>query len=181
MGHFNINFSIIRCPRFAWQMKVKLVSNEFSYWKLSHSYFTGISNWNIFHSYINHSNFLSCFNSSNWGQKSKTRVLYWWSCISLFAHVFRVKCIHSPTTHSPTIQSPTWKLFLPCLWPTKKKHQSRMLVDLKKTKFARAGVQARSSSRSFHPEATGAGGKFNLKNYTGWNANSYINTRILLF
>ena len=52
-----------------------------------------------------------------------------------------------------------------------------MLVDLKKTEFAPAGVQAGSSSRTFHPEATGAGGKVqSKKNYTGWNANSYINT-----
>ena len=45
------------------------------------------------------------FYSSNWRQKSKIRVSYWWSCISLFAHVFSVKCIRSPTIHSPT-----WKL-----------------------------------------------------------------------
>ena len=43
--------------------------------------------------------------SSNWGQKSKTRVSYWWSCISLFAHVFSVKCVRSPTIHPST-----WKL-----------------------------------------------------------------------
>ena len=48
----------------------------------------------------------SAFYSSNWGKKSKTRVSYWWSCISLFTHVFNVKNKH---THSPTIQSPTWK------------------------------------------------------------------------
>ena len=47
-----------------------------------------------------------------------------------------------------------------------------MLVNLKKTEFAPAGVKAGSSSRTFHPESTGA--KFNLKNYTGWNANSCI-------
>ena len=35
-----------------------------------------------------------------------------------------------------------------------------------------AGVQAGSSSRTFHPEVTG---KVQSKNYTGWNANSYIN------
>ena len=39
------------------------------------------------------------------------------------------------------------------------KCQSRMPVSLKKTKFAPASVQAGSSSRTFHPEATGAGGK----------------------
>ena len=45
----------------------------------------------------------------------------------------------------------------------KEKCQSRMLVDLKKTEFAPAGVQARSSSRTFHPEATGTGGKVQSK------------------
>ena len=51
-----------------------------------------------------------------------------------------------------------------------------MPVDLKKNKFAPAGVQAGSSSRTFHSEVTGAGGKVQSKNYTGWNANSYNNT-----
>ena len=41
----------------------------------------------------------------------------------------------------------------------KEKGPSRMLVNLKKTEFAPAGVQAGSSSRTFHPETTGAGGK----------------------
>ena len=41
----------------------------------------------------------------------------------------------------------------------KEKRQSRMLVDLKKTKFKPAGVQVGSFSRTFHPEATGARGK----------------------
>ena len=50
-----------------------------------------------------------------------------------------------------------------------------MPVGLKKTEFAPGGVQAGSSSRTFHPEVTGAGGKVQSKNYTGWNANSYIN------
>ena len=50
-----------------------------------------------------------------------------------------------------------------------------MPVNLKKTEFAPAGVQAGSSSRTFHPKATGAGGKVQSKNYTGWNANFYIN------
>ena len=45
----------------------------------------------------------------------------------------------------------------------KEKHQSRMLVDLKKTEFAPAGVQAGSSSRTFHPEVTSAGGKVQSK------------------
>ena len=33
-----------------------------------------------------------------------------------------------------------------------------------------------NSSRTYHPEATGVGGKVQSKNYTGWNANSYIHT-----
>ena len=130
-----------------------------------------------------------------WGQKSQTRVSYWWSCISLFAHMFSLKNMH---THSPTIHSPTWKLKqnkctrkcskkgnTPRKWwfksnqlikriyvltffglasdPQRKKRQSRMLVDLKKIEFAPAGVQAGSSSRTFHPEATGARGKVQSK------------------
>ena len=38
-----------------------------------------------------------------------------------------------------------------------------MPVNLKKTEFAPAGVQAGSSSRTFHLEATGAGGKVQSK------------------
>ena len=38
-----------------------------------------------------------------------------------------------------------------------------MPVNLKKTEFAPAGVQAGSSSRTFHPEAIGAGGKVQSK------------------
>ena len=38
-----------------------------------------------------------------------------------------------------------------------------MLVDLKKTEFAPASVQAGSSSRTFNPEVTGAGGKVQSK------------------
>ena len=38
-----------------------------------------------------------------------------------------------------------------------------MSVNLKKNKFAPAGVQAGSSSRTFHPEATGVGGKVQSK------------------
>ena len=38
-----------------------------------------------------------------------------------------------------------------------------MLVDLKKTEFAPASVQAGSSSRTFHMEATGAGVKVQSK------------------
>ena len=52
----------------------------------------------------------------------------------------------------------------------KEKRQSRMPVNLKKTEFAPAGVQAKSSSCTFHPKV------FNLKNYTSCKANSYINT-----
>ena len=45
----------------------------------------------------------------------------------------------------------------------KEKLQSRMPVNLKKTEFAPAGIQAESSSRTFHQEATGAGGKVQSK------------------
>ena len=38
-----------------------------------------------------------------------------------------------------------------------------MPVNLKKTEFAPAGVQAGSSFRTFHPEATGIGGKIQSK------------------
>ena len=151
------------------------------------------------------------FYSSDWGQKSKTRVSYWWSCISLFAHVFSVKTsTYSPTIHSSTYRhSPTYNLQLyilqlyilqrenwnktkalvnvpkkethhesddlnrinsrefTCLFALlvthKEKHQSRMPVNLKKTEFSPAGVQAGSSSRTFHSEATGTGSKVQSK------------------
>ena len=45
----------------------------------------------------------------------------------------------------------------------KEKRQSRMPVSFKKTEFAPVGVHAGSSSRIFHPEATGAGGKVHSK------------------
>ena len=48
-----------------------------------------------------------------------------------------------------------------------------MPVNSKKAEFAPVGAQAGSSSRTFHPEATAAGGKVHPKNYTGWNANSH--------
>ena len=38
-----------------------------------------------------------------------------------------------------------------------------MPVNLKKTEFAPAGVQVRSSSHTFHPEVTGVGGKVQSK------------------
>ena len=38
-----------------------------------------------------------------------------------------------------------------------------MPVNLKKTEFVPAGVQAESSLRTFYPEATGAGGKVQSK------------------
>ena len=127
------------------------------------------------------------FNSSNWGQKSKTRVSYWWRYISLFAHAFSLKCIHSPTwklkkktnalvnvpkkeTHHESddlnrISSRefTCLLLFALLVTHKEKRQSRMPVNLKKTEFAPAVVQAKSSSHTFHPEATGAGGKVQSK------------------
>ena len=45
----------------------------------------------------------------------------------------------------------------------KEKRQCHMSVNLKKTEFAPAVVQAGSSSYTFHPEATGAGGKVQSK------------------
>ena len=132
-------------------------------------------------------------NSSNWGQKSKTRVSYWWRCISLFAHVFSVKTyIHilqlyilqrengnktnalvnvpkEETHHESDDLNRTNSREFTCLplfallVTHKEKHPSRMPVNLKKTEFAPAGVQAGSSSRTFHPEATGAGGKIQSK------------------
>ena len=45
----------------------------------------------------------------------------------------------------------------------KEKRPSRMPVNLKKAEFAPAGVQAGSSSRTIHPEATGARGKVQSK------------------
>ena len=52
-----------------------------------------------------------------------------------------------------------------------------MPVNLKKTEFTPARVQAGSSSHTFHLEATVAGGKVqSKKNYTSWNTSSYIHT-----
>ena len=134
--------------------------------------------------------------SSNWSQKSKTRVSYWWRYISLFAHVFSVKTsVHSPTwklkqnkcTHkcskketyheSDDLNRISSREFtcLPLfalLVTHKEKRQSRMPVNLKKTEFTSAGVQAGSSSHTRKRPVREA--KFNLKNYTGWNVNSYI-------
>ena len=103
----------------------------------------------------------------------------------------RHKCIGSPIIHSSTYRpSPTYNLQLTIfnvktlfalLVTHEEKCPSRMPVDLKKPEFAPAGVQAGSSSRTFHPEVTGAGGKVQSKNYTGWNANSYINTHIYIY
>ena len=45
----------------------------------------------------------------------------------------------------------------------KEKRPSRMPVNLKKTEFAPAGVQAGGSSRTFHPKVTGVGGKVQSK------------------
>ena len=147
------------------------------------------------------------FNSSNWGQKSKTRVSYWWRCISLFAHVFSVKT----SIHSPTIHSETWKLKQnKCTHKCSKKethHESEdlnrissreftclplfaLLVTHKEKNVSLAcwSIWKRSNSRQpvFRPEVTLAPStrkqpvreaKFNLKNYTGWNASSYIYMR----
>ena len=54
----------------------------------------------------------------------------------------------------------------------KEKRQSRMLVHLKKTEFTPAGVQARSPPARSIRKRPVREAKFNLKNYTGWNANS---------
>ena len=107
-------------------------------------------------------------NSSNWGQKSETRVSYWWRCVFLFAHVFSAKT----STHSPT-----WKLFLPCKRPTKKN-----------VSLACRSIWKRPNSRQpvFRPEVPLAAStrkrpvreaKFNLKNNTGWKVNPYIHRR----
>ena len=99
------------------------------------------------------------FNSSNWGQKSKTRVSYWWRCISLFAHEFSVK---NKYTFSNYTFSNVKTLFA-LLVTHKEKRPSRMPVNLKKSEFAPVGVRDASSSHIFHPEATGEGGKVQSK------------------
>ena len=154
------------------------------------------------------------FYSSNWGQKSKTRVTYWWSWISLFAHVFSVKCTRSPTIqsstcrHSPTynLQRENWNKTNALVNVTKNetRHEiddlnpinSReftclplfaLLVTHKEktsvshaSQFEKDRIRAsRCSGRkflcTFHPEATGVGGKVQSK-----NANSYIYTTIYI-
>ena len=149
------------------------------------------------------------FNSSNWGQKSKTWVSYWWSCISLFAHVFSVKCIRSPTIHSPTWKLKQNKCIRKCSkkgntprnWWSKSNQLIKRIHVLtsfclasdpqRKTSVSHASLlEKRPNSRQpvFRPEVPPAPStrkwpareaKFNLKNYTGWNANSYINTLTL--
>ena len=57
----------------------------------------------------------------------------------------------------------TWLPLFALLVTHKEKRQSRMPVDLKKTGFAPAVVQAGSFSHTFHPEVTGAGGKIQSK------------------
>ena len=140
------------------------------------------------------------FYSSNWGPESKTQVSYWWSWISLFAHVFSVKTSTvSPTIHSPTIiHSPTWKLNqnkctrkcskkgnTPRKWWFKSSQLIKRIYVLtsfclacdpqrknvslacrsiwKRRNSRQPGVQAGSSSRTFNPEATGAGSKVQSK------------------
>ena len=153
-----------------------------------------------------HINQCRLFYSSNWGQKSKTWVSYWWSCISLVAHVFSVK---DKRTHSPTIHSPTWKLKqnkrtrkcskkgnTPRKWWFKSNQFQRIHLltsfclasdpQRKNVSLACWSIWKRPNSRQpvFRSEVPPAPStrkrpvreaKFNLKNYTGWNANSYIN------
>ena len=118
------------------------------------------------------------------GAKNQTRVSNWWRCISLFAHVFSVKQSYIPEhenwnktnalinvpkkeTHpeSDDFKSNQWRestcLPLFALLVThKEKRQSCMPVNLKKTEFTPASVQAGSSSCTFHPEVTSAGGNW---------------------
>ena len=106
------------------------------------------------------------FKGSNWGQKSKTRVSYWWRCISLFAHVFSVKKL--------ACNSLAWKL-------------KQNKCTKKNVSLACRSIWKRPNSRQpvFRPEVLLAHStrkrpvresKFNLKkkNYTGCNANSYV-------
>ena len=55
------------------------------------------------------------------------------------------------------------KTFFILLVTHKEKRQSRMPVNLKKTEFAPAGVQARISSSTFHPESIIVGDKVQSK------------------
>ena len=123
------------------------------------------------------------FYSSKLGPKIKDTSLELMK-MYIYAQAFSVKTsIHSPTwklkqnkcTHKCSKNGNTprkgWfksnqfkrihELTSFCL--AKEKRQSRMPVILKKTEFAPAGVQAGSSSHTFHPEATGAGGKVQSK------------------
>ena len=70
-------------------------------------------------------------------------------------------CTHVQRKNKHTFSSV--KTIFALLVTHKEKCQSRMPVNLKKIEFAPAGVQAGSSSRTFHPEATGAGGKVQSK------------------
>ena len=56
----------------------------------------------------------------------------------------------------------------------KEKRQSFMPVNLKMTEFAPVGVQAEVPLAPSIRKRPVREAKFNLKNYTGWNANSYI-------
>ena len=77
--------------------------------------------------------------------------------------------------HSPTYNLQLENFFCLASDPRQEKRQSCMPVDLKRAEFAPAGVQAGSPSRTFHPDVNDVGGKFQSKNYTGRNVNSYIN------
>ena len=121
------------------------------------------------------------FYSSNWGQKSKTRVSYWWSCISLIAHVLGVKCVRSPIIHSSTYRHSL-------IYNPQCENSFCLASDpQRKTSVSHASrFEKRSNSPQpvFRPEVPPAPStrkwpareaKFNLKYYTGWNAKSYIN------
>ena len=147
-------------------------------------------------------------NSSNWGQKSRTRVSYWWRWIPLFGHVFNVK---DKRSHSPTIHSPTWKLKQnKCTRKCSKKEKTPRKWWFKSNQFKRIHALnsiclASDPQRKTPVSHTGQlekdwirarlevppaqstrkrlvrEAKFNLKYYTGWNAKSYIYTLLIWF
>ena len=81
--------------------------------------------------------------------------------IFICARVQRKKLAYIHPTSNYTFSNV--KTLFALLVTHKEKSPSRMPVNLKKTELASAGVQAGSSSRTFHPEATGAGGKVQFK------------------
>ena len=73
--------------------------------------------------------------------------------------MFSVKNKYTFSNYTPS----NVKTLFALLVTHKEKRQSRMPVNLKKTEFTPVGVQTGSSSRTFNPEATGAGGKLQSK------------------